>query len=145
MNFILFTNQGYPLQNSSLGQLHSDGPTTPSGHTKWTTFTYTSPHIWRITNIFKHTNEKLSFMYNDTIVQLSKPTNVYRAHWIINTILNWIQCTLGFSAISFTVYHNFMHIITVFNVSCISVCGYFLKYSDLERHALTYFAPHYVG
>ena len=25
MNFILFTNQGYPLQNSSLVQLHSDG------------------------------------------------------------------------------------------------------------------------
>jgi hypothetical protein len=25
MNFILFTNQGYRLQNSSLGQLHSDG------------------------------------------------------------------------------------------------------------------------
>ena len=25
MNFILFTNQGYPLQNNSLGQLHSDG------------------------------------------------------------------------------------------------------------------------
>ena len=25
MNFILFTNQDYPLQNSSLGQLHSDG------------------------------------------------------------------------------------------------------------------------
>ena len=25
MDFILFTNQGYPLQNSSLGQLHSDG------------------------------------------------------------------------------------------------------------------------
>jgi hypothetical protein len=25
MNFILFTNQGYTLQNSSLGQLHSDG------------------------------------------------------------------------------------------------------------------------
>jgi len=25
MNIILFTNQGYPLQNSSLGQLHSDG------------------------------------------------------------------------------------------------------------------------
>ena len=24
-NFILFTNQGYPLQNSSPGQLHSDG------------------------------------------------------------------------------------------------------------------------
>ena len=25
MNFVLFTNQGYPLQNCSLGQLHSDG------------------------------------------------------------------------------------------------------------------------
>ena len=25
MNFILFTNQGYPLQSCSLGQLHSDG------------------------------------------------------------------------------------------------------------------------
>jgi hypothetical protein len=25
MNFIIFTNQGYPLQNSSLGQLPSDG------------------------------------------------------------------------------------------------------------------------
>ena len=25
MNFILFTNQGYPPQNSSLRQLHSDG------------------------------------------------------------------------------------------------------------------------
>ena len=25
MNFILFTNQGYLLQNGSLGQLHSDG------------------------------------------------------------------------------------------------------------------------
>jgi len=25
MNFILFTNQGYPLQKSSLGQLHNDG------------------------------------------------------------------------------------------------------------------------
>ena len=25
MNFILFKNQGYPFQNISLGQLHSDG------------------------------------------------------------------------------------------------------------------------
>jgi hypothetical protein len=25
MNFFLFTNQGYPLQNRSFGQLHSDG------------------------------------------------------------------------------------------------------------------------
>ena len=25
MNFMLFTNQGYPFQNSSFAQLHSDG------------------------------------------------------------------------------------------------------------------------
>jgi len=25
MNFILFTNQGFPIQNSFLGQLHSNG------------------------------------------------------------------------------------------------------------------------
>jgi hypothetical protein len=25
MNIVPFTNQGYPLQNSSLGQLHNDG------------------------------------------------------------------------------------------------------------------------
>ena len=25
MNFIVFTNQGYPLQNRSVGQLHSEG------------------------------------------------------------------------------------------------------------------------
>ena len=25
MNFLLFTNQGYPLENSSLGQIHRDG------------------------------------------------------------------------------------------------------------------------
>ena len=25
MNFFLFTNQGYPLRNSSFGQLHGDG------------------------------------------------------------------------------------------------------------------------
>jgi len=24
LNFVIFTNQGYPLQNSSLGKLHSD-------------------------------------------------------------------------------------------------------------------------
>jgi len=29
MNFILFTNQGYLFQNSSLGQLHSDGGVVP--------------------------------------------------------------------------------------------------------------------
>ena len=32
MNFILFTNQGYTLQNSSLGQLHSEGGFVPIVH-----------------------------------------------------------------------------------------------------------------
>ena len=30
VNFILFTNQGYPLQNSSLEQPHSDGGVVPT-------------------------------------------------------------------------------------------------------------------
>ena len=30
MNFILFKNQVYPLHNSSLGQLHSDGGVVPT-------------------------------------------------------------------------------------------------------------------
>ena len=31
MNFTLFTKQGYPLRNSSLGQLHSDGGVVEPG------------------------------------------------------------------------------------------------------------------
>jgi hypothetical protein len=38
-------------------------PTPPSKNsdTKWASFTYTTPHIRKITNIFKQTNVKIAF------------------------------------------------------------------------------------
>jgi hypothetical protein len=40
--------------------------------TKWATFTYTSPHIRKITSLFKNT-VKVTFKSNNTIAQLTKP------------------------------------------------------------------------
>jgi len=51
----------------------STPPTTSRHDTKWTTFTYVSPQIRKITNLFKHTNTKIAFKCNDTIAQLLKP------------------------------------------------------------------------
>jgi hypothetical protein len=48
-------------------------PTAPVGITKWATFTCTSPHIRKITNLFKNTNVKVAFKSNNTISQLTKP------------------------------------------------------------------------
>jgi hypothetical protein len=74
-------------------RLNRPTPTIPPGHTKWTTVTYTSPQIWRITNIFKHTNAKLSFRCNDTIVQLSKPTNRHPTSlWKMRYLLTCNTC-----------------------------------------------------
>jgi hypothetical protein len=42
-------------------------PTDPVGNTKWATFTYTSPRIRKITNIFKNTKVKVAFKSNNTI------------------------------------------------------------------------------
>ena len=54
-------------------------PTTPPSsttkNTKWTTFTYTSPQIRKITNLFKHTNVRVAYKCTNTISHLSKPTN----------------------------------------------------------------------
>ena len=46
-----------------------------SSDTKWATFTYTTPQIRKITNIFKQTNVKIAYKTNNTILQLTKPTN----------------------------------------------------------------------
>jgi len=52
-------------------------PHTPSAikNTKWATFTYTSPQIRKITNLFKHSNVRIAYMCTNTISHLSKPTN----------------------------------------------------------------------
>jgi len=48
-------------------------PTGPKSNTKWTTFTYVSPQIRKITNLFRHTGVKISFKCNNKISQLMKP------------------------------------------------------------------------
>ena len=42
-------------------------------NTKWATFTFSSPHVRKITNLFKHTNVKIGFRCRNTIAQLTKP------------------------------------------------------------------------
>jgi hypothetical protein len=44
-------------------------------HTKWATFTFSSPQIRKITNIFKHTGIKIAFKCDNNISQLSKPAS----------------------------------------------------------------------
>ena len=44
-------------------------------NTKWATFTYPSPQIRKITNLFKHTNIRIAYKCTNTISHLSKPTN----------------------------------------------------------------------
>ena len=44
-------------------------------NTKWATFTYASPQIRKITNLFKHTNARIAYKCANTISHLSKPTN----------------------------------------------------------------------
>jgi hypothetical protein len=47
--------------------------TNTENNTKWVTFTFSSRHICKITNLFKHTNIKISFRCHNTIAQLTKP------------------------------------------------------------------------
>jgi hypothetical protein len=48
-------------------------PATTDTDTHWATFTYISPQIGKITNLFKHTNVKIAFECNNTVAQLTKP------------------------------------------------------------------------
>jgi len=50
-------------------------PTSTENSPKWATFNFTSPHIHRITNLFKHTNVRIAFRSNNTIAQITKPPN----------------------------------------------------------------------
>jgi hypothetical protein len=42
---------------------------------KWVTFTYNSPQIQKITNLFKHTDPKIAFKNSNSVQQLTKPNN----------------------------------------------------------------------
>jgi hypothetical protein len=48
-------------------------PTGSKNNTKWMTFTYVSPQIRKITNLFKHTKVKIAFKCNNKIPQIMKP------------------------------------------------------------------------
>jgi len=53
-----------------------DRTTPPMGsksNTKWTTFTYVSPQIKKIRNLFRHTKVKIAFKCNNKISQSMKP------------------------------------------------------------------------
>ena len=51
----------------------STPPTGSKNNTKWMTFTYVSPRIRKITNLFKHTKVKIAFKCNNKISQFMKP------------------------------------------------------------------------
>jgi hypothetical protein len=54
---------------------HLSQPATPKKKkdTKWTTFTYTTPHIRNITNLFKNTDIKIAFKTTNSLRQFTKP------------------------------------------------------------------------
>jgi hypothetical protein len=52
---------------------HPEPPKKPKNNTKWMTFTYTSPQVRKITNLFKDTRVKIAFKCSSTISQLTKP------------------------------------------------------------------------
>jgi len=65
-------------QKYSLPKTPTPNPTTnppTNKNTKWATFTYKSPQIRKITNLFKHTNIRIAYKCTNTISHLSKPTN----------------------------------------------------------------------
>jgi hypothetical protein len=72
-------NSSFPLNLLHKLNLQIQDKKTNQGHTNdsnteksWTTFTYYSPKIRKITNLFKHTNVKAAFR-NTSTLQPTKP------------------------------------------------------------------------
>jgi hypothetical protein len=68
----LFSQLRCQIQHNTLHNTNS--PSHPTPHPlpkkKWATFTYTSPQIRKITNLFKHTDVNISFKGYNTMAQL---------------------------------------------------------------------------
>jgi hypothetical protein len=60
------------IQHNTLHNTNYPSP-HPLPKKKWATFTYTSPQIRKITNLFKHTDVNISFKGYNTMAQLLKP------------------------------------------------------------------------
>jgi hypothetical protein len=61
-------------KNLTNGHNKSNHTYNEKKHKIWTTFTYHSPKIRRITNLFKNTNIRMAFKATTTLQQLVKPT-----------------------------------------------------------------------
>jgi len=62
----LFTQLKLRIQ-WSISQLEPPSSASLGNHRKWATFTYTSPQIRKVTNIFKQTNIRIAFKCNNTL------------------------------------------------------------------------------
>jgi len=78
---------------------HTTPPTSTENNTKWATFTFTFPHIRKITDLFNHTNVTIAFRCNNTIAKFTKPPNVHKIpphnKWGIYQ-LTCISCDLSY-------------------------------------------------
>jgi hypothetical protein len=76
---LITQNSSFPqklVQNLNLQIQHKNNLDQTNGKNKnknWTNFTYYSPRIRKITNLFKHTNIGISFKSTNTQEQLTKP------------------------------------------------------------------------
>jgi hypothetical protein len=98
-------NSGYPLSliiklNTHL-QLKLSGPHTTNEHTNnpklWTTFTFHSSMICKITSLFKSTNLKIAFYTNTShniLNTRNHNTNTYTHSGIYQMICHTYQCSL---------------------------------------------------
>ena len=76
-------NPPIPSKTQNTTEIFPTQDTDPHPHhqppdikiTNWATFTYTSPQIRKITNLFKDTNVRTAYKCTNTISHLSKPTN----------------------------------------------------------------------
>lgn len=54
------------------------GPTHPRKNEKWATFTFISPNIRKVTNLFKQAGVKIAFRGKNTLARLVKTTSTTR-------------------------------------------------------------------
>jgi hypothetical protein len=59
---------------------------------KWVTFTYYSPQIRKITNMFKHTDLKIAFKNSNNIQQLTKPKNNNKTEYYNHSGIYALTC-----------------------------------------------------
>jgi hypothetical protein len=82
----LITKLRTTLQNPN--KTHDDN----NKQRKWATFTYHSPKIRKVTNLFKHTNTNIAFRSSNTIAQLTRTVNYKPPHDFEKSGIYQISC-----------------------------------------------------